>query len=237
MTAPPGHPPVRGTLLSIPGTGGHGPARLDAVTAIVHALGCRASGREPLTGHRLRGAHGDYYLNVWGTEPVITWLNRALPGIIAALDRAAATATRRYAAWLRDECPPEDHMPAERPALRAHWRREYLRAYGVMLAARISGHRTPTPGAPAPNQIDRPHWARPVAERDAARTSLTPYTPRPAVITEDSPLSALPATAAPRGHALELTAHHDSLATRQEPRTSRRQIQARDQLPHGGSPG
>ena len=42
------------TLLSIPDTGHHGTARLDALTALARALGCQASSRDPLTGHRHR---------------------------------------------------------------------------------------------------------------------------------------------------------------------------------------
>jgi len=114
VTIPAGYPPVAWTLLSIPATGGHGSARLDAVAVIVEALGCRVRSRDLLTGYRQRGAHGDLYLTVWGPEPVVRWLNRALPGIIAALGKAAAASTRGYAAWLRDRCPPEDHTVAGR---------------------------------------------------------------------------------------------------------------------------
>jgi len=107
---PAAEPPRAWTRLPIPGTGGHGTARLDALTAIAQALGCQTSSREPLTGYRQRGAHGDYYLTVYGPQPTVAWLSRSLPHIIAALDAAAAAATRRYATWLRDGCPPEDHM-------------------------------------------------------------------------------------------------------------------------------
>jgi len=82
-------------------------------------------------------------------------------------------------------------LPAERPALRAHWHREYLRAYGMTLAARIKGHRLPASEPSTTDERYRSHCARPAAEHDARHASLAPYTPAPARITEDSPLRAL----------------------------------------------
>jgi hypothetical protein len=188
MTVPGDRSPRAWALLAIPDTGRHGTARLDALTAIARALGCQASSREPLTGHRQRGAHGDYYLTVYGPQPIVAWFSRSQPRIIAALDQAATAATRRYAAWLRDGCPPEDHMPAERPGLRARWRRDYLRTYAATLAARIRGWPLP-PAQPADaERIYRAHHAQPAAERDAAAASLTPFTPPPALTRTTSPL-------------------------------------------------
>jgi hypothetical protein len=53
----------------VPGTGGPGLARLEALTVIAAALGCQATGRDLLTGHRHRSVHGGYYLT-GGGRPV-----------------------------------------------------------------------------------------------------------------------------------------------------------------------
>jgi hypothetical protein len=58
VTGPDDGPPVAWTLLFVPATGGHGTARLAAVTAITEALGCQARDRDLLTGHRQRTTSG-----------------------------------------------------------------------------------------------------------------------------------------------------------------------------------
>ena len=181
-------------LLTIPDTSRHGSARLAAITAIAEALGCQATSREPLTGHRQRSVRGDYYLTARGPALVITWLARALPVMLAELDQAAATATRGYAAWLRNDAPDGHHMPAWRPSLRANWRRAWLRSYGAALATRIAGHLLP-PAEPAPAaDLYARHAARQAAEQDATSATLAPYRPPPARHTLASPLlTAVPA--------------------------------------------
>jgi len=189
MTGPEDGPPqVARALLTVPATGGHGPARLDAVTAIAQALGCQTRSREYLTGHQMRAANGDYRLEAWGPAPLITWLSRAWPRILAALDRSAATAARDYARWLRHGCPDTDHMPSERRALRAQWYRGYLRVYGSTLATRIRGHLVPAARAGGASHLTLPHSPRAIAERDACLASLAAYVPPPAVASETSTL-------------------------------------------------
>jgi hypothetical protein len=164
--------------LLIPDTGRHGTARLDAVTALAKAFGCQARSRDVLTGHRDRAAGGGYYLTIWGPPRAVAWLQEELPAVVAALDAAATAATRGYAAWLHHGCGPADHMPAQRPTLRASWRRAYLRAYGAALAARIAGYRLVPDDAAGPGELYRGHRAAAAAERDAAGADLAPFTPR-----------------------------------------------------------
>jgi hypothetical protein len=179
---------VQTELLTIPDTGRHGSARLAAITAIAEALGCQATSREPLTGHRHRSAHGDYYLTARGPVPVITWLARTLPGVLAELDQAATAATRGYAAWLRNGAPDGHHMPAWRPALRTSWRRAWLRGYGAALAARIAGLPVP-PADPAPaGELYARHAAQLAGHQDATSAALAPYQPPPSRHSLDSPL-------------------------------------------------
>jgi hypothetical protein len=169
--------------LNIPDTGHHGSARLAAVAALATALGCETRDRDLLTGHYDRGAGGSYYLTVCGPPHLVTWLCGALPQILAALDTAASAAARRYAAWLRQECPPGEHAPAELPALRTRWRRAYLRAYATAVAARLTGHGPPgeqNAGAPGTSRRHRGgHAARWAAEDDAGRADLAVFTPPP----------------------------------------------------------
>lgn len=170
---------IRQTLVSIPDTGGHGPARLGAVSALTGALGCGSRSQDLLTGRRHRAPGGDYYLTIWGPAGTVAWLQGALPGIIARLDAAAAAATRDYAAWLRDGCADDDHMPAERAALRRRWRRAYLLAYGQAVAARIKTGASPEPDGGQPSELRRGHQAWRAAERDAGRARVAFYRPPP----------------------------------------------------------
>lgn len=171
--------PIAQALVSITDTGRRGSARLGAVSALAEALGCQARSRDLLTGHRHRSLSGDYYLTIWGPATTVTWLQTTLPAIIARLDEAAAAATRGYAAWLRDGCPADDHMPAERAGLRARWKREYLLAYGRILAARIRTSASPGAGPCEPRDLYRGHRARLAAERDAGHARLADYRPPP----------------------------------------------------------
>jgi hypothetical protein len=125
---------------------------------------------------------------------VVTWLSRSLSQVVGAFDAAATAATRRYSAWLRDGCPPDDHMPNERRSLRAHWYRDYLRIYGATLAARIAGRSQSTPRPVSGGQLYHTHWADLAAEHDAAQVSLAVFTPPPAVSAYDSPLRIASAT-------------------------------------------
>jgi hypothetical protein len=171
--------PVAQALLSVTDTGRHGSARLGAVSALAEALGCQVRSRDPLTGHRHRSPSGDYYLTIYGPAATVTWLQATLPAIVARLDEAASAATRGYASWLRDGCPANDHMPAERAGLRARWRREYLLAYGRILAARIRMTASPATGPYEPAHLYRGHQARLAAERDAGNARLADYSPPP----------------------------------------------------------
>jgi hypothetical protein len=101
--------------------------------------------------------------------------------------------------WLRRRSPDDHHMPAERRGLRADWHRAYLRAYGATLAARIRGYALPEVPADDLDQLYRFHWPEPVAQQAAARASLTPCTPPPAISAADTAprAAARPDTARP----------------------------------------
>jgi hypothetical protein len=189
--------PIGQVLVSIPDTGRHGTARLDAASALAQALGCHSCSTDPLTGYRQRAADGSYYLTIRGPRPTVRWLGQALPAMLGRIDMAATAATRLYAAWLRDRCPPHDHMPAERSILRAAWRRAYIRAYASTLAARIA-----RPAAP-PVQLDHAgdpygmHRADVAARHDATRAPLADYTPPPARHVETTSLRIIGGAALP----------------------------------------
>ncbi|MEU8195323.1 hypothetical protein AB0C10_16230 [Microbispora amethystogenes] len=152
-------------VLHIPGSGGHGKARYDAMLLIADAYGCRKAfygvGMSP------KDPWGNFELRYGGPLSLVEQVAEVLPGFLEEIEAAAKDATRAYGEHIRS-LPEEDHDPKWRPSMRRKFRREYMAAYARHLSWRIlTGDRDRrAPVAP------RPDSAHGQAELAAARSDL-----------------------------------------------------------------
>ncbi|MGW4639638.1 hypothetical protein ACWEN6_13975 [Sphaerisporangium sp. NPDC004334] len=118
----------------VPGSGGHGKARYDALTAIVKAHGCILPVYGP--GQSPRFPWGDFELRFGGRGGSAERAAEVLPDLLREIDAAAAAAVKAYNAYLKT-LPEEDHDPKWRVGMRRRFRRDYIAAYGRAVAYRI----------------------------------------------------------------------------------------------------
>ena len=159
--------PVDFDYYIVPGTGGHGRARADAMMPIIETFGCR------VTAFGYDATRNDKFLVMTGTRPALDALEILLPSIAILMEQAARRAVKTYASQVRGAVP-QMRMATSRRVLITPYFRDYLRGYGRGIAEQLQGMRTPAIGAGWPNAGRGPRW-RPGAggrERSAA-ASLT----------------------------------------------------------------
>jgi hypothetical protein len=118
-----GSSPIETDFYIVPGTGGHGRARADALLAVIAAFGCRVA----VYGYNT--APGDTFLVMTGTRPALDALGALLPQVAIGMETEARAATRAYI-----KAAPRGH--------RALYFRDYLRGYGRGVAERLRALRT-----------------------------------------------------------------------------------------------
>lgn len=116
--------PVGTDFYIVPGTGGHGRARADALLAVIQTFGCRVA----IYGYD--SAPGDTFLVMTGTRPALDALGVLLPQVCAGMEAGARAAARAYATRNLDG-------DARRRSRTASYLREYLRGYGRGVAEQI----------------------------------------------------------------------------------------------------
>jgi hypothetical protein len=127
----------------VPGTGGHGRARADALLAIIDTFGCRTA----LFGYN--AARGDTFLIMTSTRPVLDTLGLLLPDVAAGMERAAHQAATAYAAEARVAMPDQTSAARWRMLVRPYFR-EHLRGYGQGVAEEIRAYRAEATEAGGP---------------------------------------------------------------------------------------
>lgn len=114
----------------VPGTGGHGRARADALLAVIGAFGCRVA------VHGYDASRTDTFLVMTGTQAALDALGLLLPEIAVRMERAAWAAASGYATKVRAAMPGMSGG-ARRRALVTPYFRDYLRGYGSGIAERV----------------------------------------------------------------------------------------------------
>jgi hypothetical protein len=112
----------------VPGTGGHGRARADALLSVASAFGCRVA----VFGYDAKP--GDTFLVITATRPVLDALGALLPKLAVRMEQAARAATKDYG----QRAGAASH--GKRALLTAYFR-DYLRGYGIGAADRVRGYR------------------------------------------------------------------------------------------------
>ncbi|MET9064403.1 hypothetical protein [Streptosporangium sandarakinum] len=135
--------PFDWAVLPIPGTGGHGKARYEAMLAISSAYGCTQATYP--AGMSPRDPSGGYELRFGGPASLVQQVAEVLPGFLEEIEEAAKSATRVYGQYLKT-LPEDDHDPRWRTGMSRRFRRDYMVAYGRQLSYRIlTGDRDRSP--------------------------------------------------------------------------------------------
>ena len=82
--------PIERDFYIVPGTGGHGRARADALLKVIAAYGCRTT----VFGYDAKA--GDTFLVMTGTQPALEALELVLPALAVEMESAARDAAKRY---------------------------------------------------------------------------------------------------------------------------------------------
>ncbi|MEU9837420.1 hypothetical protein AB0D67_38295 [Streptosporangium sp. NPDC048047] len=143
--------PFDWAVLSIPGTGGQGKARFEAMLAITRAYGCTRAAYPP--GMSPRDPSGGYELQFGGPTSLVQQVAEVLPGFLEEIEDAAKSATRAYGRYLKT-LPDDDHDPRWRIGMSRRFRREYMTTYGRHL-----GYRILTGDRDRPTPLDADPWA------------------------------------------------------------------------------
>jgi hypothetical protein len=134
--------PVEAEHYIVPGTGGHGRARADALLSVIGNFGCRVA----VFGYNAK--RGDTFLIMTATRPVLDALGLLLPDLAARMELAARGALGDYARRFRAA------MPGKR-AMLAPYFRDYLRGYGLGVAERVRELRTQVLASEGPDLASR----------------------------------------------------------------------------------
>jgi hypothetical protein len=123
--------PVEVEHYIVPGTGGHGRARADALLAVIGTFGCR------VTVYGYDATRHDKFLIMTGTRPALDALQLLLPSLAARMEVAARAAVRDYRrktryAELRAGLTPPSRMRV------APFFRDYVRGYGQGAAEAVN---------------------------------------------------------------------------------------------------
>ncbi len=118
----------------VPGTGGHGRARTDALLAVTRVFGC------PVAVYGYDAARHDKFLIMAGPRPVLNALDLLLPVVERQMERAARGAAGAYGKEARAALPQMTRAK-RRGAVMVPYSRGYLRGYGHGVAEALRGMR------------------------------------------------------------------------------------------------
>jgi hypothetical protein len=119
----------------VPGAGGHGRARADALLAITQVFSCRVA----VFGYD--ATRYDKFLVIFGEQPVLDALDVLLPTAAAAMESAGRIAASAYADDIRAALPGM-RCAQRRRLLTIPYFRDYLRGWGAGAARAIGNRRS-----------------------------------------------------------------------------------------------
>jgi len=128
-------PPTGLNHCIVPGTGGHGRARADALLAITQAFSCRVA----VFGYD--ATRYDKFLIIMGGQPVLDALDLLLPKAAAEMEAAGRAAVGAYAEEVRAILPGMRRAQRRR-LLTVPYFRDYLRGWGAGAAQAVAGLRS-----------------------------------------------------------------------------------------------
>lgn len=128
--------PVDFDYYIVPGTGGHGRARADALMPVIQVFGCR------VTVFGYDATRNDKFLIMTGTRPALDALEILLPKIAILMEQAARQAVAGYASQVHGAVP-QMSLATSRRVLITPYFRDYLRGYGLGVAEQLQDVRTP----------------------------------------------------------------------------------------------
>jgi hypothetical protein len=135
--------PVDFDYYIVPGTGGHGRARADALMPIIETFGCR------VTAFGYDATRNDKFLIMTGTRSALDALEILLPSIAILMEQAARRAVKTYASQVHGAVP-QMRLATSRRVLVTPYFRDYLRGYGRGIAEQLQGMRAPAIRAGGP---------------------------------------------------------------------------------------
>jgi hypothetical protein len=114
----------------VPGTGGHGRARADALLAVAGTFGCRVA----VYGYN--ATRNDTFLVMVGARPALDTLEILLPEVAIGMERAARAAVKAYASQVTSALPQLNGATQRRVLTRPYFR-DFIRGYGFAIAGQI----------------------------------------------------------------------------------------------------
>jgi hypothetical protein len=129
------HCPVSFNHYIVPGTGGHGRARADALLAVTDVFACRVA----VFGYD--ATHHDKFLIIFGEQPVLDALDLLLPKVALGMEVASHASAGAHANEVR-AAQPDMKQEQRRRQFATPYFREHLRGYGAGAAEAISGLRS-----------------------------------------------------------------------------------------------
>jgi hypothetical protein len=128
--------PVDFDYYIVPGTGGHGRARADALMPVIKTFGCR------VTVFGYDATRNDKFLIMTGTRPALDALEILLPSVAILMEKAGRQAVKTYASQVHGAVP-QMRLATSRRVLITPYFRDYLRGFGRGVAEQLHGMRTP----------------------------------------------------------------------------------------------
>jgi len=114
----------------VPGTGGHGRARADALLAVAGTFGCRVA----VYGYN--ATRNDTFLIMVGARPALDTLELLLPEVAIQMEQAARAAVKAYASQVTSALPQMNAATQRRVLTRPYFR-DFIRGYGFSIAEQI----------------------------------------------------------------------------------------------------
>jgi hypothetical protein len=114
----------------VPGTGGHGRARADALLAVAGTFGCRVA----VYGYN--ATRNDTFLVMVGARSALDTLEILLPEVAIRMEKAARAAVRAYASQVTSALPQMKVGTQHRVLTRPYFR-DFIRGYGFSIAEQI----------------------------------------------------------------------------------------------------
>lgn len=114
----------------VPGTGGHGRARADALLAVVGTFGCRVA----VYGYN--ATRNDTFLVMVGARSALDTLEILLSEVAIGIEQAARAAVKEYARQAADALPQMKAATQRRVLTRPYFR-DFIRGYGLAIAEQI----------------------------------------------------------------------------------------------------
>jgi hypothetical protein len=114
----------------VPGTGGHGRARADALLAVAGTFGCRVA----VYGYN--ATRNDTFLVMVGARPALDTLELLLPEVAIQMEQAARAAVKAYGSQVTSALPQMNATTQRRVLTRPYFR-DFIRGYGFSIAEQI----------------------------------------------------------------------------------------------------